>query len=230
MLDIADGFYSVSAEPGEGDAAPTPAEVIAVGFREVASERPIFQRRGPQLPAGTAHRSEGHAQIMRSARTLKKEQRDHQHEREGNESLRSVWNTENGLRQGDNVAVGLPHQFSSAHPNEWSLSGAMKIGWKEVGGQGAHFRGLGGVGETRHHQQALSILAGGLQEAHGHAFSTWLDGLPDGAVLHIERHYDPTQLFLSFGAMAQDLQESARYLIPDPDVEGQWKAVSWNKF
>ncbi|CAK0796790.1 unnamed protein product [Prorocentrum cordatum] len=137
----------------------------------------------------------------------------------------SVWNTENGLRQGDNVAVGLPHQFSSAHPNEWSLSGAMKIGWKEVGGQGAHFRGLGGVGETRHHQQALSILAGGLQEAHGHAFSTWLDGLPDGAVLHIERHYDPTQLFLSFGAMAQDLQESARYLIPDPDVEGQWKAA-----
>ena len=48
--------------------------------------------------------------------------------------------------------------------------------------------------------------------------------------MHIEKHYDATSLMLGFGSLLEELQPNARYLIPDENIPGRFKAVLWGEF
>ena len=166
---------------------------------------------------------------MRAAKRARKADAERRRDATAARSLASAWNGEVGLRHADTVSLTDPPAEPWRHGNTWTHGGTLKAGWREVGRAHAHHvAGEAGIGETRSHGQALVCLAGALQTAQHARFNAWLGQLPPDAPLHICRHYDPTQLLLSFGRFQSHLQEHARYLVKDHT--GKYMSVSWGQF
>ena len=150
---------------------------------------------------------------MRNSKLVRQAERSHAEEHDGFVALSTAWNCHLGLRQGDRVHTAGQYRENNFQPNTWSHDGLVACGWNEVGqGYSRHAHGEAGVGESRRCLDALGTLASCVNEVISQAVASFLDEIPDGGTVHINRHFDPTPLILSFGRFQEDLQFSALYL------------------
>ena len=231
MSQIVDGFGALSAIV----ACEEPSDNIGVAFN--ALQLPAKKRRVSQnlLPAGVERRSPGHAIIMRAAKRMKVLTNKVVTDRQSLQARGEAWNVEHGLRVGDRVLLDSTDneddKRQGVHPRQWTYSGLMKIGWREVGSRGSQGQsGPVGLNETHRQLDACVSLARAAELSSALELGAWLDHLPAGGTLHIERHFDATPLRLSFGALQGRLQENSSYLIPDNNRPGMLKKVSWDEF
>eukprot|EP00969_Alexandrium_andersonii_P015413 673892-Alexandrium_andersonii.AAC.1 len=106
----------------------------------------------------------------------------------------------NGLRVGDMVDRG--DGSAGQHPNTWSLSGLLRVGFS---GTGKHGTASGsGVGQTSHTLDALVSVCHIGHRAQAQALTDQLDAalLPCAAPgLTILWHHDATPLLCHFGKL-----------------------------
>lgn len=232
---IAAGFALLRGPAADDEAAQAadPAlagDHICDGFDALNKRR---RRRGAQglLPAGVGHRSHGHTHLMRKEIELRVERNKNEKKESGRLALGGVWNECHGLRIGDCAEVeAIDGTGKILHPNTWTHVGLLKIGWGALGNHVVPSRGANCIGETHRQADGLLCLARAIQKCSGDRWSGWLSGIPANQAVHVERHYDPTQLFLRFGRLQQVLQPSARYLVPDDARPGRFRSVPWDEY
>ena len=106
----------------------------------------------------------------------------------------------------------------------------MKAGWMEIGHRVKRSQDSNGVGENHRSMDALVCFARLVESALDDGVKEWIDGIPDGGSMHMNRAYDSTKRRLALGRFEDVARPNAMYVIPDPDREGKWKAVGWAKF
>lgn len=223
---LAQGFLRLPA--ADGPDRPDAAAAIEHGFGAL----PVGQggRQGTGLPEGVAWRSSGHAALMRKERELRRQEQQRLRDRTGFEQLRQVWNQEVVLRNRDSVPSEDGASAQAAHPAAWSLEGLMRVGWREVGGGVRHQRGGNSINETRRSMDALVCLSRSVQTQQSKRLSAWLESLPFGGTLHVNRHFDATPLKLAFGGLDEEIRQGAKYLVDNPARPGKQMLVSWAEY
>eukprot|EP00959_Pyramimonas_sp_CCMP1952_P400395 8389464-Pyramimonas_sp.AAC.1 len=124
---IAAGFRRVGVGLGARDGEGAPVN-FAAAFQALpprAARAPRWQA----LPQGTQPNSAGHTRIARDAKKLKACEGDVHKKSEESHALMKAWNDEFGLHAGDRIGGPL-----NRHPETWHPEGAMKLGWRQVGG------------------------------------------------------------------------------------------------
>lgn len=103
---------------------------VVAGFAALPAR--VARAAGDALPGGVAHRSGGHALLMRSAKRLKCEIEGRFSDGRGFDALGRAWNSELGLRVGDRVAVDcVGPRPALDNPKTWTHEGLVAAGWKD---------------------------------------------------------------------------------------------------
>ena len=242
QLMIAAGFALLGLGPAADDGPPPAADAQAAdagaavghsileGFSALAKRRRRRDSHG-LLPEGVGHRSHGHAALMRKGIELRVERNRNADKESGRLALGGAWNECHGLRVGDCIEVEAKDGTGRPlHPNTWTHGGLIKVGRGALGKHGASSRGANGVGGTHRQTDGLLCLARAIQKSSGGRWSARLSDIRANQAVHVERHYDATQLFLRLGSQQDVLQPSARYLIPDAARPGRFRSVPWGEY
>ena len=116
-----------------------------------------------------------------------------------------------GLRHGNKIRRP-GHTYHDVHKNQWAIGGAMVVAWRQIG---KTMRRSGELDNTERSLDLVCAVGRAVQIAQGVRLQDqWhLPALSLKFVgMHIFRNHDATPMFLRFGAVQSQVQESARFL------------------